>query len=133
MSTFKLTVVTPSKVLFDDEVTSIIVRTTSGDVGILSNHSNYVAPLDIGAMKIVFGDKSKLAAVGGGMIKVDKEKTTILTNTCEWIEEIDVERAERAADRAKGYIKNPTELHTVEIANLKLKRALNRINVAKNK
>ncbi|MFZ2539973.1 MAG: ATP synthase F1 subunit epsilon [Oscillospiraceae bacterium] len=133
MSTFKLTVVTPSKVLFDDEVTSIIVRTTSGDVGILSNHSNYVAPLDIGMMKIVFEGKSKFAAVAGGMIKVDKEKTTILTNTCEWVEEIDVERAERSADRSREYLKNPTELHTVEVADLKLKRALNRIAIATKK
>ncbi|MEG0692147.1 MAG: ATP synthase F1 subunit epsilon [Oscillospiraceae bacterium] len=131
MSTFKLTVVTPSKVIFDDEIDRVIVRTTSGDVGILANHANYVAPLDIGMMKIVSGDKTKLAAVAGGMIKVDKEKTTILSNTCEWIEEIDVARAERSAQRARDYIKNPTELHTLKVANIKLKRALNRIEISK--
>lgn len=133
MSTFKLTVVTPSKVVFDDEVNSVTVRTASGDVGILANHANYVAPLDIGRMKIVTGENSRLAAVAGGMIKVDKEKTTILTSTCEWIDEIDVARAERAAQKARDYIENPTQLHTLEVANIKLKRALNRIEIAKQK
>lgn len=133
MATFKLTVVTPSRVIFDDEVNEIIVRTTSGDVGILKNHINYVAPLDIGAMKVIIGDKTMLAAVGGGMIKVDNQKTTILTTACEWVDEIDVERAKIAMERAKGYMQNPTELHTIDIAEVKLRRALNRIEIAGRK
>ena len=132
MSTFKLTIVTPSKVIFDAEVDRVIVRTTSGDVGILANHANYVAPLDIGMMKVVCGDKTRVAAVAGGMIQVDKEKTTILSNTCEWIEDIDVARAERSVQRAKDYIQTPTELHTLEVADIKLRRALNRIEISKN-
>lgn len=133
MSTYKLMVITPSKVVFDDEVNSVIVRTTMGDVGILANHADYVAPLDIGMMKITSGNNIRLAAVSNGFIKVDKEKTTILCGTCEWVEDIDVVRAERAAQRAREYIENPTDMHTVEVANIKLKRALNRIELSKKK
>lgn len=133
MATFKLTVVTPSRVIFDDEVEEIIVRTMSGDVGILKNHINYVAPLDIGAMKVIANGQKRLAAVAGGMIKVDNQKTTILTNACEWVDEIDVERAKRAVERAKAYIENPTELHTIDVAEIKLRRAMNRIELSGRK
>lgn len=130
MATFNLKVVTPSRELLNEEVERVIVRTTSGDVGILKGHTNYIAPLAIGALKVVTADqKSQVAAIAGGMVKVDETGTTILTTTCEWADEIDVERAKRAGERAKKYLENPTETHTVEVANLKLKRALNRINI----
>lgn len=130
MSVFKLTLVTPDRKLLDEEVERVIVRTTSGDVGILKGHTNYIAPLSIGAMKIMMPDKKeRIAAVSGGMIKVDDTGTTILTHTCEWADEIDIERAKKAEQRAREYLQNPTELHTEEIATLKLKRALNRIDI----
>lgn len=130
MSTYRLKVVTPSRELLNEDVERIVVRTTSGDVGILKGHINYISPLAIGALKIVTADqKTRIAAIAGGMIKVDKSGTTILTNTCEWADEIDVERAKRAEQRARAYLEAPTEYHTEQIANLKLKRALNRINI----
>lgn len=130
MSTFKLTVVTPSRVIFDDEVEEVIVRTISGDVGILKDHINYVAPLDIGAMAVKYNGEKRLAAIAGGMIRVDKKKTTVLTNACEWVDEIDVERAKNAVERAKSYLEHPTELHTLDAAAIKLQRAMNRIDIA---
>lgn len=134
MATFLLTVATPGGMVFDGEVERVVVRTISGDVGILAGHSNYVAPLAIGGIAVVTADSTrKTGAIAGGLIKVDREKTTILTNACEWAEEIDVERAKRAAERAKQYLEAPTELHTEEVARIKLQRAINRINIAGRK
>ena len=131
MSTFNLKVVTPEKVVYDGIVSRITVRTVSGDIGILKGHANYVAPLAIGELKVVYEDETeKYAAIAGGMISVEKDGTTILTTACEWSDEIDKERAERAADRARNYIEHPTKIHTEEIANIKLQRALNRINIS---
>jgi F-type H+-transporting ATPase subunit epsilon len=133
MSTFHLKVVTPERELLNEEVSRIIVRTTSGDVGILKGHANYIAPLAIGKMRVLMPDgNERVAAIAGGMIKVDKSGTTILTNTCEWKEEIDIERAKLAEQRARQYLEHPTETHTIEIAELKLKRALNRIQIAQD-
>lgn len=132
MSTFNFVLVTPKRKVLDEEVQKVIVRTTSGDIGVLKGHANYIAPLDIGAMRVVFpNNEVKVAAIAGGMIKVNESGTTIVTNTCEWADEINVERAKEAEKRARAYIEQPTENHTEEIANLKLKRALNRINIAK--
>lgn len=130
MATFNLKVVTPVRELLNDEVERVIVRTTSGDIGILKGHIDYISPLAIGAMKVVQADgKERIAAIGGGMIKVDRLGTIILTHTCEWSDEIDVERAKIAEQRAREYLENPTELHTEQIATMKLQRALNRINI----
>lgn len=130
MATFNLKVVTPTRELLNEEIQRVIVRTTSGDIGILKGHIDYISPLAIGAMKVVQADgKERIAAIGGGMIKVDRLGTTIVTHTCEWADEIDIERAKRAEQRARDYLENPTELHTVEVAELKMQRALNRINV----
>lgn len=134
MSTFNLKVVAPDKEILNAPIESLIVRTTSGDVGILRGHTNYIAPLAIGAMSVAFPDKTKrIAAVSGGMVKVDENGTTILTNSCEWEDEIDINRAKLAKERAEGYLENPTEIHTIDIANLKLKRALNRISIIERK
>lgn len=133
MASFNLKVVTPQRVLFDGEVDRVIARTISGDIGILKGHANYVAPLSIGKLEILIGEEKKFAAISGGMIKVDKNSTAILTSACEWAEEIDIERAQRAMERAKLYIESPTELHTEEVAQIKLARALNRIEIAQKK
>lgn len=130
MAGFKLMVVTPSGVIYDSDVENLTVRTVSGDIGILAGHANYVAPLAIGAMKVIADGVSRIAAVSNGMIRVDKDKTTIITNTCEWADEIDVERAKLAKERAMGYLDNPTSLHTQDVAQAKLARALNRIEIA---
>lgn len=134
MSTYHLTIATPERIVYDSEAQNLIVRTTSGEIGILRGHSPYVAPLAIGRLKVTDGDgKVLVAALSGGMIKVDPDEVTLLADTCEWAEEIDVERAERARDRAQHYIENPTELHTVEVADAKLRRAMNRIDIGTGK
>lgn len=134
MATFNLKIVAPQREMFNGEVERVIVRTISGDVGILKGHANYVAPLAIGRLVITLKDETKkFAAVAGGMVSVDKNGVTILANTCEWADEIDIERAKRAVERARQYIDSPTELHTVEVAQIKLARALNRIDIADDK
>lgn len=134
MATYHLTVATPERVVYDGEAQSLIVRTVSGEIGVLAGHAPYVAPLDIGRLKIVDAEgKEHTAAVAGGIVKADQKQTTILADTCEWAGEIDVERARRAEERARGYMEKPTELHTQKVAEVKLRRALNRINVGSMK
>ena len=130
MSTFKLEVITPEKILFNGETSQIIVKTTEGNVGIMARHERYVAILPSGPLKIKQDDGSyKIAAVSSGMIKVDPEKTTILANAVEWADEIDLEHAKRSKEDALKKIKENKSNFEIDRANLKLQRALNRINV----
>ncbi|OPJ55258.1 ATP synthase F1 subunit epsilon [Alkalithermobacter paradoxus] len=85
-SLFNLEVVTPESKFFEGEVEMVVVRTTEGDVGIMKNHINYVAPLAKGLLKIKKDGSFKHASIEGGFISVDKEKTTIVTDAANWNE-----------------------------------------------
>ena len=131
MTPFKLEIITPEKKFFDGETEQIIVRTTVGDVGILNGHEPYCAALGIGQMRIMIDGEFRHAATSGGIIKVSREKTVVLVDSCEWADEIDVDRAEQAKDTAEARIKSAQSDKQIKMAEYKLKRALNRINAAK--
>lgn len=130
MTPFRLQIITPEKTVFDGETEQIIVRTTVGDVGILKGHEPYCAALGIGQMRIMKDGEFRRAATSGGIIKVSKELTTILVQTCEWSDEIDVERANAAKAAAEERIKAAKSDKDLLLADAKLKRALNRIDTS---
>lgn len=130
MTPFKLQIITPEKTVFDGEAEQVIVRTTVGDVGILKGHEPYCAALGIGQMRIMQNGEFRRAATSGGIIKVSKEITTILVQTCEWSDEIDVERATAAKAAAEERIKAAKSDKELLLADAKLKRALNRIDTS---
>ncbi len=131
MTPFKLRIITPEKTVFDGETEQIIVRTTVGDVGILNGHEPYCAALGIGQMRVMQNGEFRRAATSGGIIKVSKEYTTILVQTCEWSDEIDVDRANAAKEAAEERIKAAKSDKELLLAESKLKRALNRIDTSK--
>ena len=132
MATFNLQIVTPDKPFYNDDVDMLVVRTTEGDVGILKGHTDYVASLDIGNIKIKKDGVFKEATIAGGFIQVDKEKTTILTEAAEWPTEIDVERANKAKDLAETIITRKISDIEMDMAEIRLKKAINRIKTAQN-
>lgn len=133
MSTFQLKVVTAERSFFDGEAERIVVRTTEGDVGILPKHVPYVAALGIGGLTIFTGGSSRVAAVSGGFVEVSAAGTTVLARTCEWADEIDINRAREAAERAKALLHQQISEHEHDIADVKLKKAINRIRIAGDK
>ena len=130
MTPFRLQIITPEKTVFDGETEQVIVRTTVGDVGILNGHEPYCAALGIGQMRIMKDGEFRRAATSGGIIKVSKEITTILVQTCEWSDEIDVERANAAKTAAEERLKAAKSDKDLLLADAKLKRALNRIDTS---
>ncbi len=130
MTPFRLQIITPEKTFFDGETDQIVVRTTVGDVGILNGHEPYCAALAIGQMRVRMNGEFRRAATSGGIIKVSKEKTVVLVQTCEWADEIDVKRAEHAKELAEERLKAAQSDNDLRMAEAKLKRALNRIDTA---
>ncbi len=133
MTPFKLEIITPEKKFFDGETEQLIVRTTVGDVGILKGHEPYCAALGIGQMRVMVDGKFRHAATSGGIIKVNREKTVVLVDSCEWADEIDLNRAQTAKDHAEERIKSAESDRQLKMAETKLKRALNRIDAARVK
>lgn len=133
-ASFSLSVVTPEKVFFDGETTQIIVRTTDGDIGILANHTSLVADLPSGPLKVRQEDGSwRIAAISTGLLKVGGNKVSILANAVEWADEIDLEWAKRSEEDARRRLQEKQDKHELDLAELKLMRALNRISVGSMK
>lgn len=130
MTPFKLQIITPEKTVFDGDIEQVIVRTTVGDVGILKGHEPYCAAIGVGQMRVMVDGEFRRAATSGGIIKVSRELTTILVQTCEWADEIDVTRANAAKEAAEERIKAAKSDNDLLLAEAKLKRALNRIDTA---
>lgn len=131
---FKLEIVTPDGTLFDGDAEKIIVRTTEGDVGILAKHSDYVAPLSIGIARIFTADGERRGACAGGMITVSGSVVRVIASTFEWAEDIDIDRALRAKEKAQARLEKAEHSdYEYKLAEIKLKKSLARLNVSGKK
>ena len=134
MNSFRLKIVTPDGLVYDGQAEKLIVRTTTGDLGILAGHINCVAPLGMGQAVVVVDGQRKTAACIGGMVTVVNGVTTLVPTTFEWAEDIDFKRAAASEQRAKAVIANKDTSKTdLRLAEARLKRALVRKNVASRK
>lgn len=130
MKTVQVNIVTPDGPVYDAEVSMVIAKTVSGEMGILAGHIPMVAPLAISAVKLKKADGStELAAVSGGFIEVRPDKISILAPSAELASSIDVARAKEALKRAEQRIQSKQDDIDFNRAQLALKRASNRINV----
>jgi F-type H+-transporting ATPase subunit epsilon len=130
MTPFSLKVVTPDGLIYDGQAEEIVVRTTSGDMGILAGHIDCVAPLGMGAAMILSEGKKRYAACIGGILSVSGGNVTLVPTTFEWADSIDMARAERSQARAESVLEKKDATRTeVELAQARLKRALIRKNV----
>ena len=131
MTGFPLKIVTPDGLQFNGQAEEVVVRTTSGDMGILAGHINCVAPLGMGQAMILTGGEKKYAACIGGILSVVGGTVTLVPTTFEWAESIDVNRAEASERRARSVLENKNAADTdIRLAEARLKRALVRKNVA---
>ena len=131
MKEFSLKIVTPDGIHFDGMAQSLSVRTTTGDMGILADHVNCVAPLGMGMATVVTQSGKRYAACIGGMVSVVGGKVILVPTTFEWSEEIDLERAKISKERAQTVLagQDATDMQIL-LAQARLKRALVRTGVA---
>ena len=131
MNSFSLKIVTPDGLAFDGAAEELIVRTTSGEMGILAGHINCVAPLGMGRAMVLTEGQRKYAACIGGMVSMVDNKVTLVATTFEWADAIDLPRAQRSEERANKVLsdKNASR-QELQLAEARLKRALIRKNVA---
>jgi len=128
VSTYLLEIVTPERLVYTEQVNSISVRGSEGDLGILPGHLPLVTPLKIAPIRIKIGGQTEVIAVNGGFIEVRKDKVVILAESAERSEEIDVERARAARERAELRLQSKQEQIDHHRAEVALQRALNRLN-----
>ncbi|HEY4551598.1 MAG TPA: F0F1 ATP synthase subunit epsilon [Bacillaceae bacterium] len=132
MKTLQVSIVTPDGPVYESDVEMLSTKAETGELGILPGHIPMVAPLQIGAVRLKKGNDTEYVAVSGGFLEVRPEKVTILAQTAERAESIDIQRATEARERAEQRLQGKQDDIDFKRAELSLKRALNRINVYKN-
>ena len=131
MNSFPLKIVTPDGLLYDGMAEELIVRTTTGDMGILAGHINCVAPLGMGCATVIIDGQKRYAACIGGMVSMIDGRVTLVPTTFEWAESIDLARAEQSKLRAQKILTDKDATDTeICMAEARLKRALVRQSVA---
>lgn len=130
--TFMLELVTPERMLFHDAVEAVRAPGVQGSFGALAGHAPLLTELETGLIKLslVTGEEAYIAT-SGGFLQISNNKVVILADTAELSDEINVERARKAAELARQQIATPgIDSAAVQKA---LERAMNRIRVAEMK
>lgn len=128
----QLEVVTPDHQVVHDSVSSISIPGKTGYLGILPGHAPLLSEIMAGELVYTHGDETEVLAVSWGFAEVLPDRVIILAQTAELAEEIDVERAERAKERAEERLKRFSDPDIeMERARAALSRALARLAAAR--
>ena len=131
MKTFLLEIYTPYGKYFDRYVNELVVQTEEYVLGILPNHSPLVAKVKTSKMEIIQNGEKTCYAIGEGLLNVTKDGVTLLVESIESKDQIDIERAKQAKSRAEERLKEPLNID-IERATKALIRANNRISIYEN-
>ena len=130
-------IVTPDGLVYDHHAHLVTVKTTEGDLGLMANHAPIIAPLAIDVVKVQRCDNHQhvdYIAVSGGVLEMNNNVVSIVSDSAERERDIDLSRAERAKLRAEQAIAKAQEQDDkdqAKRAQVALYRAINRINVSK--
>ena len=133
MSQLHIDVVTPKGMQFSGEAVSCTAPGLDGEFQVLKDHTAIVTQLVIGELRFDINGKTRWMATSGGYLEVQSNKISIIAETAEWAEDIEVERAQEAESRARQRLEKDSEQFDIPRAQLALARALNRIKVASYK
>ena len=131
--TFNLQIISPTRVFLNEEVDMVEMKTTEGEIGVLAGHIPLTAILEPGEVRIHQDGKTRSAIMLDGFVEIRGKKVTVLAEACEWPEEIDVQRAEEAKICAERRLKGGEKAVDMARAELALKKALTRIDLAGKK
>lgn len=132
MNVMKLQIISPDRVLYQGECTMVEYNTTEGYVGVLPGHIAMTQVVAPGKLCIyeTKDAKPKVASLMSGFVQIMPDLVTIMAQVIEWADEIDVERAKEAKERAEQHLRE--EKVDFARANAALQRAVVRIDVAKS-
>ena len=126
-----LEVITPEKLTLREQVDEVVAPGLNGELGILLDHTPLISQLKTGILTYRQGAQNKRMHVSGGFVEVASDRVSVLSDVAENPEEIDVERAQRAKERAERRLAARGEDVDFSRAELKLQRAMIRIQLGR--
>ncbi len=133
MARFRLEIVTAERMVYSDEVSTLVAWGVEGQLGILPHHAPLMTMLQPGDLLIRKDKEEEFFALSGGFLEVRPDKVIILADACERIDEIDIARAEEAKRRAQETMKAAPLSTDAAAAEAALRRSIARLKVAERK
>lgn len=131
METYSLKVIAADKTFFDGHCTSLIIPSLDGLVGVQAHHENMVIAVKEGEIRIKLEDGTEIVAlVGLGFFKIINNRATLLVQTAERPEDIDIARAREAEERAMEHLRHKQSLREYYHTQASLSRAMNRLKTS---
>ena len=128
---FELRVICPDRVFYEGQSSMVEFNTTEGEVGIYRDHIPMTLIVAPGVLTITEEEGPKNAALHAGFVEILKDKVTILAEVVEWPSEIDLDRAEKAKERAEKRLEEKASDTDIARAETALQRAIARIVTVK--
>ena len=128
-NSFEVRIITPTRVFYEGTAEMIEFNTVEGEIGVYKNHIPLTTVIAPGIVVITEGDEKKKAAVHAGFAEILSDKVTILAEVAEWPDEIDVDRAMAARDRAEKRLAEKDAGLDVMRAEMALRKSLVRIGI----
>ncbi|OIP37838.1 MAG: ATP synthase F1 subunit epsilon [Deltaproteobacteria bacterium CG_4_8_14_3_um_filter_51_11] len=131
MANLHLEVVTPERVVVSEDVLGVVAPGSMGEFGILPGHVPFLTSLVPGELRYNSGSRSERLAVSSGFAEVSNNRVSVLVDAAEKAQEIDIERAKKALERARERLAMERGKQDVDHlrAEISLKRAIARIKV----
>ena len=130
----QLEIVTPERLVYEDEVDSVNVPGIEGELGILPHHAPLLSILGFGELRIRKGGAEESFAIVGGFVQVRPDKVVVMAETADLAAEIDLEKAQEARREAERALETGySEGADLSAARAALQTALLRIRVAERR
>ena len=127
-----LKIVTPEREVYAGEVHRVLFESIDGQLGILPGHIPLTTVIRTSVFQVEEAARTRELAVHQGFVEICSDKVTVLTETAEWPEEIDVERAKQAYERARERLEHPKKgITDIQRAQIALNKALTRMQMVK--
>lgn len=128
-------IVTQERTVFSAEVDTVNLPTPEGRMGVLPNHMVMLTPLGFGEVVVRRGGEEEFFAIGGGFAEILPDRVTLLADSAEQAEEIDVEWAQQARDRAEQAMREgiPEDSERYAQIEASLRRAQVRIDISRRR
>jgi len=132
MGKLHLKIITPEKVVVNEDVEAVVAPGSLGEFGVLLEHITFLSGIVPGELRYTKGDKTESFAVTNGFAEVTNNKVSILVDAAEEAHNIDLERSRQAMERAKERLSKDRGTKDIDFqrAEVALKRAIGRIKVA---
>lgn len=131
--TFTLRVVSPEGNVLKEEAEFVVLPGETGEIGILPNHAPLITAMDVGVIRYTVNGSTHKISTSGGFVEVADNKVTILADSAETGEMVDLQRAMAAKERAEKRLGQKSKDVDPRRAELALRRAIARISAVQDK